>query len=220
MGERIAVPDFTDWRDYPQLTLPPILDVALMHMVEHGYHATTVRTLARELNVTVPALYYHFENKQAILVALLEHAMDIVTSHVRAALSQAGTDPVRGLSAMVEALVLYMTSHRELAFLDAERRALEPENFVRYVAMRDELESQLRTLIHEGSDSGVFATTQPNECARAILAMCQAVAGWYRSDGELSPEEIARRYVRLAFAITESGVKTEPRVKTVPRVKT
>ncbi|MEU3787934.1 TetR/AcrR family transcriptional regulator [Streptomyces sp900129855] len=36
---------------------------------------------AQSVGVTVPALYYHHENKQAMLVALLERAMDEVLSH-------------------------------------------------------------------------------------------------------------------------------------------
>jgi AcrR family transcriptional regulator len=192
-----------DWRVYPPLTLGPILKVALAQFVEHGYDATTVRTIAKEVGVTVPALYYHFENKQAILVALLDPAMNTVSSHVDAAIAEAGDAPVERFAAIVEAVALYMAHHRDLAFLDAERRALTPPNRARYVAHRDRLEQKLRETIETGRRRGVFRTDEAATCGRAILSMCQGIAGWYRPDGPDTPEGTAARYVRIALAAVE-----------------
>jgi AcrR family transcriptional regulator len=202
----VADPDsgpLQDWRSYPPLELPSILRVALTQIVQHGYDATSVRTIAREVGVTVPALYYHFENKQAILVALMDHAMEIVSQHVAGALATAGKDPVRRLSAVVESIALYMAHYRELAFLDSERRALTTANLQQYAARRDRIESELRRTIEEGRAHRVFRTDDPAECGRAILSMCQGIAGWFNTAGPRSPEEIAERYVRIALAVVE-----------------
>jgi AcrR family transcriptional regulator len=199
----VALAGAPDWRVYPPLTLGPILTVALAQFVEHGYDATTVRTIAKEVGVTVPALYYHFENKQAILVALLDHAMTTVSSHVDAAIAEAGEAPAERFAAIVEAVVLYMAHHRDLAFLDSERRALTPANRARYVAHRDQLEQKLRETIETGRRSAVFRTDDAATCGRAILSMCQGIAGWYRPDGPDTPEGTAARYVRIALAAVE-----------------
>jgi AcrR family transcriptional regulator len=191
------------WRDFPPLDLPLILRVALRQIVEHGYEGTTVRGIAREVGVTVPALYYHFENKQAILTELLDRAMAIVRGHVDAALAEADDDPVARLTAIVEAIVLYMTNHRDLAFLDAERRSLTPANLARYVGHRDRLERELREVIEEGSKRGDFGTDDPASCGRAILSMCQGVAGWYHADGPSTPDDVASRYARIALGAVE-----------------
>ncbi len=193
----------SDWRYFPPLALPPILRVTLAHIVEHGYDSTSVRTIAREVGVTVPALYYHFENKQAILVALFDHAVSIITSHIDAALAEAGDEPVRRFSAMVEVLALYMAYHRDLAFIDSERRALSAGNLQSYVQHRDRVEQQLREAIEAGTASGVFRTRDPEGCGRAILSMCQGIAVWFRADGPDSPEDVARRYVTIALATVQ-----------------
>lgn len=192
-----------DWRTYPPLELHPILRAALAQIVEHGYDATSVRTIAREVGVTVPALYYHFENKQAMLVALLDHSMEIVTRHVAAALRGAGDDPSERLGAMVEAIVLYTVHHVDLAFLDSERRSLTAENRRRYVAHRDRVERELHAVIEDGRARGAFRTPVPAECGRAILSMCQGIAGWYNPAGPLSPAQTAAHHVRLALALVE-----------------
>lgn len=192
-----------DWRHYPPLALPKILDVALTQIVEHGYDATSVRTIAAEVGVTVPALYYHYENKQAILVALFDHAMSTVSAHIDAALTEAGDDPVRRLSALVEATALYMANHRDLAFLDSERRSLTAENGRWYREHRDTIDGQLRDAIEDGCRAGVFATSVPDSARRAILSMCQGIASWYHPDGPKTPAETAAEYVRIALAAVE-----------------
>ncbi|MGP4005756.1 TetR/AcrR family transcriptional regulator [Streptomyces sp. 4N124] len=189
----------TDWRTYAPLELPPILAHALDSFVERGYHATTVRELARRVGVTVPALYYHYANKQAILVELLFGSLESVLGRCRTALAEAGDDPIDRFSALVECIVLYMTHRAPLAFLDTEMRSLESDNRARYVALRDELEGLLREAVRDGVATGVFTTPVPVDAGRAVLAMCQAVAQWYRPDGPLTPDRIAERYVTIAL---------------------
>ncbi|MEH0420811.1 TetR/AcrR family transcriptional regulator [Streptomyces sp. B21-083] len=190
----------TDWRAYGPLELPPILDHALGAIVEQGYHATTVRELARRVGVTVPALYYHYSNKQAILVELLLGSLASVLGRCRTAVEEAGDDPVDRFCALVECIVLFMTYRAPLAFLDTESRSLESDNRVRYVSLRDELEGLLRNAVLEGVDSGEFTIPVPVEASRAVLTMCQGIAHWYRPDGPLTPSEIADHYVTIALA--------------------
>src|ERR1700691_2028477 len=47
-----------------------ILDIALDLFTEHGYDKTSLREIADQLGFTKAALYYHFERKEDILLAL------------------------------------------------------------------------------------------------------------------------------------------------------
>lgn len=199
----VPTAQLSDWRHFAPLALSPILSAALKQIVEHGYDATSVRSIANDVGVTVPALYYHFENKQAILVALLDAAMTTVETHVAAALADVDQDPVMRFQAIVESVTLYMAHHRDLAFLDSERRSLTPANFARYAARRDALEKQLFRVIRDGQSAGVFAADDARECSRAIFSMCQGVAQWFKPGGARSPRQTARRYVRLGLAMVE-----------------
>ncbi|WAZ19223.1 TetR/AcrR family transcriptional regulator [Streptomyces cinnabarinus] len=189
-----------DWRVYGPLELPPILDAALTAFDEHGYHGTSVRDIARRIGVTVPTLYYHFENKQAMLVELLMGSMRAVLGRCRDAIGDADTDPVVRFRALVECIVLYMAQRAPLAFLDTEIRSLEADNRERYVALRDELEALLRHSVRDAVDVGAFTTPYPVDAARAVLTMCQGVANWYRADGPLTPSALADRYVEIALS--------------------
>jgi AcrR family transcriptional regulator len=190
----------TDWRAYEPLLLPPILAASLAAFDEHGYHGTTVRDIARRVGVTVPALYYHYENKQSLLVELLIGSMHAALGRCHSALREAGDAPTARFAALVECIVLYMANRAPLAFLDTEMRSLEPANRARYVAMRDDLEALMQQTVRAGVALGDFTTPFPVDAGRAVLTCCQAVANWYRSTGPLTPQEIADRYVDISLA--------------------
>ncbi|WRZ88332.1 TetR/AcrR family transcriptional regulator [Streptomyces sp. NBC_01007] len=187
------------WRSYGPLTLHPILQHAMEAFNEHGYHGTSVREIAGRVGVTVPALYYHYENKQALLSTLLETSMRDVLDRCRTAAEEAGDDPLPRFSGMVESIVLYMAHRKGLAFLDTEIRSLEPANRARYVALRDYLEHMLLDTVQAGIRQGTFTTPIPADAVRAVLIMCQGVANWYRESGSLTAEEVAERHVLLSL---------------------
>jgi AcrR family transcriptional regulator len=195
------------WRSFAPLQLTPILQGALDALHEHGYHGTTVRDIARRAGVTVPALYYHYENKQGILVALLDLSIDEALARARAALAEAGEDATtrERFVVLVEALTLFMANRATFAHLDSELRYLEPTNRRGYAAKRKQLETMLQDILVEGNASGVFQMTSPADTARALLGMLRSITGWFHPDGPLTPEEISRRYVDISLSTVGAG---------------
>jgi AcrR family transcriptional regulator len=93
---------------------------------EEGVEAVTIRRLAQELGVTPMALYWHFKNKDELLLGVVDHAL----STVRA--DRAATDPwPKQLRAMVEALVTVMRQHPSLADLMFAIDKSQGESFTR-----------------------------------------------------------------------------------------
>lgn len=181
-----------DWQ------LPPILAGAKAAFEEHGYHGTTMRDIAQRVGVTVPGLYYHYESKQAMLMALLMGSMQGLLDRAHAALAKVPEDPKSRLGALVECVVEFMARHASQG-LTSELRSLEPDNRARYVALRDELEQLTRSIVSAGNEAGVFRAEFPVETTRAVLTMCDAVGRWYRPGGRLSPNTVAKRYVSIAL---------------------
>lgn len=188
-----------DWQTYSESEdLPPILFHSLDAFVANGYHATTVRDVARRLGQTVPAIYYYYENKQALLMALLSLSIDDLVSRCERAAAEEPDDPLARFSKIIRCIILYSTNRRKFALLDAEIRGLEPGNRAEYVAKRDKIEAILTAAINDGIDAGIFAEGNARAVSRAMLAMCRGVAGWYRSDGPLAPAELGDLYVMYA----------------------
>ncbi|MEU3657094.1 TetR/AcrR family transcriptional regulator [Streptomyces sp. NPDC032161] len=196
-----------DWRTFAPLDLPATLAGALDAFREHGYHGTAVRDIARRVGVTVPALYYHHENKQAMLVALLERAMGEVLARARLADVAAEGRVLERFANVAECIVLHMTHRVATAGLDAELRYLEPANRKRYAVLRKELEDLVRGILDEGVAQGLFEVDHAADTTRALLGMWQAVATWYHDEGSLSPQEIADRYVSISLRAVGARVR-------------
>ena len=60
----------------PVSTKERIKAAALALFLEHGYKGASVRDIAEANSVTVPTLYYHFQNKDGLLAAIVEPFAD------------------------------------------------------------------------------------------------------------------------------------------------
>jgi AcrR family transcriptional regulator len=151
------------------------------------------------VGLTVSALYYHHENKEAVLQALLDRSIERVTELCSAALADAGDDPQARFCNLVECLVLFMTMSTRTAHLDHEMRSLPAESLRVYSTKRRRIESMMVQAVEAGVSANVFEVARPNRAGRALLGMVQSIASWYHPDGPVSPQELAHDYVNIAL---------------------
>ncbi|GAA0422710.1 hypothetical protein Aca07nite_24300 [Actinoplanes capillaceus] len=95
-----------------RLTKAAVAERALRLADEEGLEAVTVRRLAKELGVTPMALYWHFKNKDELLLGMVDH----VLSGVRADPATGGPWQKR-LRNVVETVVGVMRAHPSLPVL-------------------------------------------------------------------------------------------------------
>lgn len=183
-----------NWREFPPLELDPALAAAIGSFVETGYHGATMRSIAHRAGMSVPGVYHHYRDKQELLVRALDLTMDELHWRVRAARREAATAGVR-LRHMVEALALFHTHHRDLAFIGAsEMRSLTPANRKRITASRNEIQYLLDADIDAAITEAHLVTEHARVAGRAIATMCTALPQWFRLDGPATPEQIADDY--------------------------
>lgn len=188
------------WRDYRSSPLEPLLGSALEEFVEHGYHGSTTRTLAARAGLSVPGLYHHYASKQALLVGIMQRAMDDLYARSVAALAEAGASTPAQLRLHIECLVLFHAHRGPLAFVAAtEIRSLEPGERSRHIARRDRQQRLFDEIVERGVAEGLVTTPFPHDAARAIITMCTGVAQWYSPAGQTTPEQLAARYVDLSL---------------------
>ena len=55
-----------------------IIDEALKSFLTQGYENTSLNYLANQVNITKPAIYYYFQNKQQLLLAVLDYLLKAI----------------------------------------------------------------------------------------------------------------------------------------------
>ncbi|MDX1434181.1 MAG: TetR/AcrR family transcriptional regulator [Gammaproteobacteria bacterium] len=169
-----------------------LLDATAALICRRGYHATSMRDIAAATDMLPGSIYYHFESKEALLVAVYAEGVRRIAARVDAAV-EAESQPMKRLEAACVA-------HLEMLLADSHYaqvvvRVLPddvPDARARLTALRDDYEARFRRL--------VGALSLPARRRRYVrLALLGALNGaqiWYRSSGD-APARIARRLLEV-----------------------
>lgn len=173
--------------------LSQIVDEAARLFGERGYRATSIRDVAAAVEMLPGSLYYHFESKEDLLVAIYEKAIKQISDAV-IELASSQTDPWKRLEmaciAHLEALL------RDKDYSQVIVRVLPndvPKARVRLIGLRDEYEELFTDFIG--------ALRLPPGVDRRylrlmLLGALNSAMGWYQ-EGKDTPRTIARRFLRL-----------------------
>ena len=171
----------------------------------NGYAATSVRDIARALDIQAASMYAHVASKEDVLWSIVDAAATVFEGAADAAEADTA-DPVDRLAALVEAHVEVVTADPERSSVFVtEWRHLSGDRRATIAERRDAYEARFRTAIEDGIAVGAFRSTDPALAAAFLLTALNGIAAWYRADGRLSPDRIADHYVELALgSLTEA----------------
>jgi len=172
-------------------------EVASALFRERGYAATSVREIARALDLQGASLYTHMASKEDLLWSIVWRVAERFRTTVEPLAEGPGTPEAR-LRAMIGAHVAIVAGEREHAavFLH-EWRFLGPERKAEMAARRDAYEARFREVIAAGMRDGTFRNGHAAITARALLSSLNGIPAWYRPDGPLGPGELADAYANL-----------------------
>jgi TetR/AcrR family transcriptional regulator, cholesterol catabolism regulator len=174
-----------------------IEDVASALFSSRGYAATSMRDIARALDLQGGSLYAHIPSKEAVLAAIVEEAAEEFHAAVGPVAERPGPAAQR-LREMIAAHVRVVTGGRERAkvflfewtFLGEERRAAVTRS-------RSDYQAYFERVVVEGVAAGELEAPDPRLAAVFILSAMNAMAHWYRPDGAFCPDALAERYADL-----------------------
>jgi AcrR family transcriptional regulator len=184
-----TVPEETRGRSRRQ----QILEAAARHFSSAGYHATSMRDIAADVGVLVGSIYYHFESKDALFIAVHGAAVGMMTEAVKAALADVNAPWDRldaAAAAHCEAL------NGDNAFVGV----VTPIFPVTVGAVRDTLAAQrdaYETIFAQLIGELDLAPDIDWHIFRLhILSALNGTKFWYRPGGK-TPSEIGRQLVRM-----------------------
>ena len=176
--------------------------VAIDVFARQGYHGSSLRQIAKESGLTLGTLYHYYPSKQDLLAELMGDALQplIVSGHkVRAELAG---DPRGQLAEAVRRFVRITLDDPQLAIIaDVELRSLSGDNAAAALAMRDEYEGIIRSIVTEGAMQGVFHPGDVKMVTFAVLAISNQPAYWFSDDGDLTRDDVADAQAELAVRL-------------------
>jgi AcrR family transcriptional regulator len=98
-----------------------ILDVALDLFTDQGFDGTSMREIAERLNISKPAIYYHFASKEEILMALHMRLHDFGRAAFARLAGQAVTPQLWG--SMLNELLDQMPTQRTIFLMHVRNQA-------------------------------------------------------------------------------------------------
>jgi len=177
-----------------------VLQTAAHMFLEQGYRRTSMSELAKRLNITKPALYYYFRNKEEILVECYRAGITLIETLLDKALVSRGTG-LEKVKAYVEAYARSVVLHdfgRCVSMLDENELSSETRREVR--ALKRRIDASIRSYIEEGIRDKSIAPCDAMLASFAMSGAINWIGTWYKPAGALSGQEIASHF---SYLLTE-----------------
>jgi AcrR family transcriptional regulator len=192
----------------PDGTRRRILEVALQLFASEGYHATSIRDIARVLELQPSALYGHFPSKEHLLAELARVGYGAHAQMLKEAVANADEDPVNQLRALVRAHTIVHATYPHLAVIvHEEMRALTNDLAAPALALRAQSSALLLQVIENGTMRGCFSPPDRTATAAAIAAMGVRIPYWYDASAALDFEALAEVHVELSLRMLGAPVR-------------
>jgi len=192
-GRRKLQPPDGSAEESRQSTFERLLDAAATLFAQKGYAATSTREIAGILGIRKASLYYHIENKEDLLYAICKSSLDQIRRDVAAALEKV-QDPLERIRTLVRAhiksLVRDQIAHSVAV---GEMHALSGARLKEVIALRDAYEDLVRSVLQDARKAGALRDDiGVKYLCLILLGLLNRVEMWYRRDGALSPDQLAR----------------------------
>ena len=177
-----------------------ILDQATRLFVARGYTSISMREIAEACGVTKAALYYHFKDKENLILAILESYLDEIEALIRTSREVAGSTREK-ISYMVRSILIQDPQKRALIRLASQEMSnLSPQTRAHFGQIYyEKFIGQIEALLTEGMQAGELRSMDVKATTWFLLGMMYPFfyPGRDREMGQ--PEEIIPSLLKVFF---------------------
>jgi AcrR family transcriptional regulator len=186
---------FASRRRDPATKREAVLQTAAQLFLEKSYGRTSLNDVAERLNITKPALYHYFRNKEEILLecyrlgtGLIEEILNEIADHCGSGLEK--------VEAFIYSYANVMTVNFGRCVMRLDQGDLSSDALSEVRAYKRKIDRRLRSFIQEGIGDGSITACDPKIAAFSIAGALNWICMWYEPDGPLSAEDIATQFAR------------------------
>jgi AcrR family transcriptional regulator len=174
-----------------------IFGVISRMFAEKGYLETTMRDIAKELNVKPPSLYNYFKSKEEALFKLINESMDTALENIE----NINSMDIPAKEKLFKTIEFYTYSYSV--------KKAGPILLLYYVDkltkrhQRILMEKQRRfsdmaaNILHELEEEGLMKDIPPKIALFAFFGMVNYTIKWYHQNGPVKPEELVKHFIEI-----------------------
>jgi AcrR family transcriptional regulator len=178
-----------------------VLAAAAGLFASRGYAATTVREVAEAAGMLGGSLYYHFDSKESMADEILSSFLTEMWADYDKVITS-GLGPAETFRELIIVSFRCIDRHRPAVMIyqkETEHLAQSPR-FAYLLDSRRKFREMWLSVLGSGVTEGVFrADLDTGLVYRFIRDTVWLAASWYRHDGRLPAEEIARQYITMTL---------------------
>jgi AcrR family transcriptional regulator len=186
---------FIDRRRDPDTKREAVLRTAVRLFLERGFWRTSLSDVAEQLNVTKPALYHYFRNKEEIYLDCYRWGISLIKADLECIRAHRGP----GLDKVASFIYTYATiiaGDFGRCVVRQDDRELSAEARAEVRAYKREVDRYLRSFIQEGINDGTIRSCDVKITAFSIAGAVNSLAHWFKPDADLSAEEVAAAFAK------------------------
>jgi len=149
-----------------------ILNQATRLFVTRGYSSISMREIAEACGVTKAALYYHFDDKEHLIMAILEGYLNEIEVLIKASHNIVGSSREK-ISYMVHSILIQDPEKRALIRLASQEMSnLSPQSRAYFGRIYyEKFVGQIEALLVEGVNAGELRPMDPKATTWILLGM-------------------------------------------------
>jgi len=183
-----------------------IIKIAIKLFATKGYHGAALSEIAKKLDITKAALYYHITNKEDILREILNKVMKRLTREANE-IRKSDLPPKEKVRLLIQLLVELNTKGQDTVAVTFEQTNALPRKAEREInRQKKAIQQILAEILQDGVEQGCFEIDHIQMAAFTILGATIWTYRWYRPGGRLTPAQIADKFIH----ILENGYAKSP----------
>jgi len=199
---------FATRRRDPETKREAVLQTAAGLFLEKSYARASLNDVAERLNITKPALYHYFQNKEQILLECYRLGAAMIEDSLNE-IAGSGATGLEKVEAFIYSYANVMTVNFGRCVMRLDEGDLSEEARVEVRRVKRKIDRRLRGFIEEGIADESITVCDTKIAAFSIAGAVNWICEWYEPDGPLSPEEIATQFARTLTQglVRRKGVK-------------
>lgn len=174
-----------------------IIDQAARIFQEKGYKSATLKDVADRLEITAPAVYYHFHSKQEILYEIFQRTMRLGLDSMNR-IAENSMNPKDKLRLVIEEYTALVANNLDFfTVFFQDKYELSQDHTELITAREREFIGILRNIYSQGVKTNDFVDLDPVLVVNGILGMCSWLYKWFKPGRKYNVEEVSRHFNQM-----------------------